>query len=240
MPIAREGWRELLIGTVVLGGLAVLVGLWARPLAIPFVLLWMWVVWFFRDPRRVRDYAPGDLCAPADGTVTEITELERYEPIAGPAVRIGVFMSIFSVHVNRSPCAGRVRSVAYRPGRFLDARHPDSGELNESGTIVLDTSGHVPGPVVVRQVAGLIARRIVCHAAVGDEWAIGQRFGMIKFGSRTELIIPRLPDTEVCVAIGDAVRGGLTILARQPVRSSAEANDGPHREIRRPEEAATA
>ena len=240
MPIAREGWRELLIGTVVLGGMAILCGMWLWPLGIPFLLLWAWLVWFFRDPLRARDYAPGDLCAPSDGTVTEIAELERYEPIAGPAVRIGVFMSIFSVHVNRSPCGGRVRSVAHRPGRFLDARHPDSGKLNESGTIVLDTGDHLPGPVVVRQVAGLIARRIVCHAAVGDEWSIGQRFGMIKFGSRTELIIPRLPDTEVCVAIGDRVWGGLTILARQPVRSSAEANDGPHREIRRPEEAATA
>ena len=232
MPIAREGWPELLTGTVVLGMLALLGGLWFRPIVVPLVLLWAWLVWFFRDPRRARDYAPEELCAPADGTVTEITDLENYEPIAGPAVRIGVFLSIFNVHVNRSPCAGRVRSLEHRPGRFLDARHPDSGKLNESNTIVLDPGDGMPGPVVVRQVAGLIARRIICHASVGDTWTTGHRFGMIKFGSRTELIIPKLPGTEICVSSGDQIRGGTTILVRQPTLPSASAAmSGPGRNL---------
>ncbi len=226
MSIAREGWRELLIGTVVLGGLAVLGGLWVWPLAIPFVVLWMWLVSFFRDPRRVREYAPGELCSPADGTVTEISELEHYAPLAGPAVRLGIFLSIFDVHVNRAPCAGRIRALDYRSGKFLDARDPESGRLNESNTIVLDPDDPLPGPVVVRQIVGLLARRIVCHGSVGDYWGIGRRFGMLKFGSRTELIIPRLADTEICVLVGERVRGGMTILARQPVSPRPESAGG--------------
>jgi len=225
MCITREGWRELLVGTVVLGGLVLLSGLWFPPLAIPFVIVWAWLVSFFRDPKRVREYAPNDLCAPADGTVTEIAELEKYEPITGRAVRIGIFLSLFDVHANRSPCGGRIRSLEYRPGRFLDARHPDSGRRNESNTIVLDPADPMPGPVVVRQIVGLIARRIVCHGLVGDEWTAGQRFGMLKFGSRTELIIPRRADTEICVSLGDKVRAGMTIVARQPVASPV---DPPH------------
>jgi phosphatidylserine decarboxylase len=219
MSIAWEGWKELLLGTAILGGLAVLAGVWFWPVAIPLAVIWVGLVAFFRDPPRRRDYALGELCAPADGTVTEIAELESYGPITGPAVRIGIFLSILSVHVNRAPCAGRVRSLDRRAGRFLDARHADSGKLNESTTVVLDTTDSLPGPVVVRQVAGRIARRIICHASVGDHWTIGQRFGMIKFGSRTELIVPQLADTRICVSKGDKVRGGLTILARQAVSS---------------------
>ena len=217
MPIAREGWRELLIGTVVLGGLAVLVGLWARPLAIPFMLLWMWLVWFFRDPRRVRDYVPGDLCAPADGTVTEITELERYGPIAGPAVRIGIFLSLLDVHANRAPCSGTIRALSYRAGEFLDARHPESGRRNESNTLLIEPDAPMPGPVEVRQVAGILARRIICHVDANEHLPIGARFGLIKFGSRTELIIPRYSGTGIKVKLGSKVRAGLTIVARQAV-----------------------
>lgn len=243
MSIAREGWRELLIGTVVLGGLAALGGWWFPPLALPFVIVWVWLVSFFRDPVRSREYAPGELCAPADGTVTEIAELEDYGPIAGPAVRIGLFLSLFDVHANRSPCGGRILSLEYRPGQFLDARHPESGRRNESNTIVLETTDPMPGPIVVRQIAGLIARRIVCHGSVGDRWVAGQRFGMLKFGSRTELIIPRQPGTEICVSIGDKVRAGLTIVARQPVVSSVSTPPremearGDEKQLRRPEPA---
>ncbi|MCP4592900.1 MAG: phosphatidylserine decarboxylase [bacterium] len=216
MPIAREGWRELLLGTVVLAALAVVGALWFWPAVVPCVVVWLWLVSFFRDPRRLRTYAPGEFCSPADGTVTEVAELDHYDPLDGPAVRIGIFLSLFNVHINRSPCHGRVRSVEHRSGGFLDARHPDSSRLNESVTVVLDPADGLPGPVVVRQVAGLIARRIVCHGKVGDEWPIGHRFGMIKFGSRTELIIPRLPETEVRVSPGDRVRAGLSIIAAQP------------------------
>ena len=217
IPIAREGIREMTLATLVLGALAAAGYYLFWPLAIPFVVVWIWTISFFRDPPRRRTYEAGDLCAPADGTVTEIAELDEHEDIGGPAIRVGIFLSLFNVHVNRAPCSGRVRFLSYRAGEFLDARHPESGQRNESNLVLLDTDEPMPGPVVVRQVAGLVARRIICHATAKQPLAIGERFGLIKFGSRTELIIPRLAGTEILVSLGDSVRAGLTIMARQPV-----------------------
>jgi phosphatidylserine decarboxylase len=217
MPIAREGIREIALATLILG-LCVWGGVWLFwPLAIPFVIVWIWVISFFRDPTRRRSYAVGDLCGPADGTITEATELDYHDAIGGPAIRIGMFLSLFNVHINRAPCSGRVKKVSYRKGEFLDARHPDSGQRNESNTLLIDPDSPMPGPVEVRQVAGLVARRIICHAVPDQHLPIGARFGLIKFGSRTELIIPRTPTTEILVKPGDKVRAGLTIVARQPV-----------------------
>ncbi len=217
MPIAREGLREIALATVVLGLCAWGVSLVFWPLAIPLVLVWIWVVLFFRDPARRRSYVGGDLCGPADGTVTEVTELDHHESIGGPAVRIGIFLSLFDVHINRAPCSGRVRQLSYNSGEFLDARNPESGHRNESNTLLIDPDDPMPGPVEVRQVAGLLARRIICHAAPNEHLQIGSRFGLIKFGSRTELIIPRRENTEVLIGVGDKVRAGLTIIARQPI-----------------------
>ena len=216
LPIAKEGLREMLLGTLVLGALGAGCVYLFWPLVVAPVVLWLWLIAFFRDPRRVREYAPGDLCSPADGTITEIAELDGYESIEGPVLRIGMFLSLFNVHVNRAPCGGTVRGVDYKEGEFLDARHPESGTRNESNRLMIEPDEPMPGPIYVRQVAGLVARRIICHAKSGDHMPIGYRFGLIKFGSRTELIIPRREDTEVLVALGDKVRGGLTILARQP------------------------
>ena len=215
LPIAPEGLREIAISTVILGALAGLAGWLFWPAAIPFAVVWLWVLSFFRDPCRERTFGPGDLCAAADGRVTEIVQLAEHEAVGGPAIRIGIFLSLFNVHVNRSPCAGTVRKVTYKPGRFLDARHPDSGRLNESNTLLIDPDGPLPGPIEVRQVAGLVARRIICHALESYRLEIGQRFGLIKFGSRTELIVPKLDNTEILVRVGEKVRGGLTIVARQ-------------------------
>jgi len=227
MPIAKEGAREILLASLVLAALAGL-GYWLYwPLAVPFVILWLWVLSFFRDPKRQRCYQPGDLCSPADGTVTEITELEHYESLNGPAIRIGIFLSLFNVHVNRSPCSGTVRQVSYRAGEFLDARDPQAGLRNESNTLLIDPDSPLPGPVEVRQVAGMVARRIINHVRGNEHMPIGYRFGMIKFGSRTELIIPKLPDTVVLVNIGDKVHGGLTILARQNVGTVAVSHSRP-------------
>jgi len=225
LPIATEGMREIVWSTLILGALAA-GGAWlAWPLAVPFIIVWLWVISFFRDPRRIRTYRAGDLCAPADGTVTEVSELDGYDGIIGPAWRVGIFLSIFNVHVNRAPVSARVRAVLHRPGEFLDARHKESGRRNESNTLVIEPDPPMPGPLVLRQVAGMVARRIICHAKAGDHLAIGERFGMIKFGSRTELIIPRRANTEIMVRVGDAVRGGLTIIARQP-SGQAEVNVG--------------
>jgi len=218
MFIAKEGIKEIALATLVLGGIASGLFYIAWPLAVPFVIVWLWVLAFFRDPpRHKKSFAAGELCSPADGTITEVVEIENHPTIGGPAVRIGMFLSLFNVHINRSPCAGTVRSLSYRKGEFLDARHPESGQRNESNSVVIDPVPPLPGPVVVRQVAGLVARRIVCHAKAGQSLALGQRFGLIKFGSRTELIIPLVHNTEVTVAVGDRARAGLTLLARQPI-----------------------
>ncbi len=178
--------------------------------ALPALLL-LFTLYFFRDPRRTIPSDPGLLVSPADGTVTEISTLPRVDGIEEPSVRIGIFLSIFNVHVNRSPCDGIVKTTRYTPGRFLDARDPKSGSLNEANAIVLDRPD---GPVVVRQVAGTIARRIVCAIQENQKLERGQRIGMIKFGSRTELYVPQRVVAEVSVKVGDKVKGGETILAR--------------------------
>lgn len=220
MPIAREGLREIALATVVLGLLAWGAAWASWPLAIPFALVWVWVLSFFRDPIRLGTFERGDLCAPADGTVTEITLLDNYEPLGGPAIRIGMFLSLFNVHVNRSPYSGTVRSLSYRAGEYLDARHPESGKRNESNTLLIDPDAPLLGPIEVRQVAGFIARRIICHARANQHLNIGERFGLIKFGSRTELVIPQRSGTEILVKLGDQVRAGLTVMARQPLSAS--------------------
>jgi phosphatidylserine decarboxylase len=207
--------REIGVATIVLAAVACGLGLLWWPLAVFPLAIWLWVISFFRDPPRHGRFGDDELGSPADGTVTEITELEHHSTIGGPALRIGIFLSLFNVHVNRMPCAGRIRDIRYKKGEFLDARHKESGERNESNTLLIDPDGSLPGPVIVRQVAGLVARRIICHAKPGEPWKRGGRFGMIKFGSRTELIVPRLESTEISVRIGDKVYGGLTPLVRQ-------------------------
>jgi phosphatidylserine decarboxylase len=176
------------------------------------------VIFFFRDPRRVTLFARGELCAPADGKVTEITHLDHDPDVGGPAIRIGIFLSIFDVHANRSPCRGRVLEIRPAAGEYLDARDPDSGHRNESNTLVIDPSPPVAGPIVVRQIAGKVARRIVCHATVNDELMIGERFGMIKFGSRSELILPDREGTEIKAWVGQSVRAGESVVAVQRSR----------------------
>ena len=222
--IAKEGIREITLATIILGGLALLASWVFWPLAIIPIAVWVWVLAFFRDPPRRAAFGPGELCSPADGTVTEITELDHHEPLGGPAVRVGIFLSLFNVHINRAPCSGRVRSLHYRAGEFLDARHPESGRRNECNTIWIDPDPPIPGPVEVRQVAGLVARRIICNVKATEHLRLGQKYGMIKCGSRTELIMPRGPETKVAVKVGDKVRAGVTLILRQAAanRSASE------------------
>ncbi len=217
MGLAREGLREMVLGSIALGlaawGLSYLHWL----AVVPVAAVWIWLITFFRDPRRVAQFEPGQMCSPADGKVTEITRLDYHEEVGGAAIRVGIFLSIFNVHINRAPCGGVVSKVTYQKGKFLDARDPDSGQLNEANTLVIQPEAPCCGPVVVRQVAGLIARRIICHASVGTGLGRGERFGMIKFGSRTELIVPDVAGTEVMVGIGQSVRAGTTLVLAQPL-----------------------
>ena len=147
------------------------------------------------------------MVAPADGEVVEIKDMVEPEFLNVPCTRVAIFLNVFNVHINRSPCEGVVKGTKYKPGKFLDVRHPDCSTLNESNTIHL-------GDVVVKQIAGLIARRIVCEAKPQDKLARGEKFGMIKFGSRTELYIPKARVEEIRVKLKDKVKGGETILAR--------------------------
>jgi len=221
MLLTRDGLREIALSTLVLGGgggvaayLALAVSPWYWLAAAPGLLAWLFTLLFFRDPPRVIPAGEGLMVAPADGKVTEITPLPSYEGIHGPALRIGIFLSIFDVHINRSPCAGRVTATAYAPGQFLDARHKDCGARNEANTVVIAPAEAFPGPVIVRQIAGVIARRIVCRVGAGSTVARGQRFGMIKFGSRTELIVPAGGGLEPAVKLNDHVRAGRTVIIR--------------------------
>jgi phosphatidylserine decarboxylase len=214
LPLTRHGWREMLVGTLVLAGLAAILAWVWRPLAmlpLPFLLF---LFAFFRDPDRP---VPGNgrtVVSPADGMVSDITELEHDELLGGPAVRIGIFLSVFNVHVNRAPCAGRVVETRYKKGKFINAlHHNEASTQNESNTIILaEPAGQRP-VAVVKQIVGLIARRIVCTVGQGDLLQRGQRIGMIKFGSRTELYLPKWLGPRVSVKVGQNVRGAADVVA---------------------------
>jgi len=228
IPLTPSGGREIALISLLLGGpaaagfMAAALGTpWCWPLAVLLTALWGAGLAFFRDPERATPNEPGILVAPADGKVVESVKLDHDERIGGPATRLSIFLSVLDVHVNRSPCAGVVVSMQYRPGRFLDARDPNSGSLNEANTIIIDPDEPGVGPVVVRQIAGLIARRIVCCVKVGDHIEAGQRIGLIKFGSRTELIMPGHDRYAPAVQVGDRARGAVTIMARRIARGPA-------------------
>ncbi len=202
LPLAREGWPFVAVPAAVAAVLA-LVG--RRRLALPFAAAAAASAGFFRDPERLAPTTPGAVLAPADGRVMGVED--AVDPFVGPAVRVSIFLSPLDVHVNRAPIAGLVVDTAYTPGRFLAAYDPDAGELNERCALRLQGDS---ARVTVVQIAGVVARRIVCRVGAGDKLAAGERFGMIRFGSRTDCYMPR--STEVRVSPGDRVRGGETVL----------------------------
>jgi phosphatidylserine decarboxylase len=194
---------------LVLAGVAVwFVSTW---LALVFLALFIFTIAFFRDPDRPVPRDPSLIVAPADGRVRDIVDLDEKEVLKMKTRRVGIFLSIFDVHTNRAPIDGRIIYRQHHEGLCLDARDPDCPEENEATTWAFENSR---GTVVVRQLTGAIARRIVEWANVGDELKKGERFGMIRFGSRTELYLPL--DAEVLVKRGDHVFGGSTVIARLP------------------------
>jgi phosphatidylserine decarboxylase len=215
LRFTRHGFREMLIGTLVLIVVAVGLG-WAWwPLALVVLPVLVWLFAFFRDPERVVPVDQHVMVSPADGKVSDITELPNYELLGGPCVRVGIFLSVFDVHINRAPCDGAVVDVIYKRGKFINAlSHEQASEQNESNTVVLaEPAAEHRRIAVVKQIVGLIARRIVFTAQRGDMLSRGQRIGMIKFGSRTELYIPKWLEPKIEVSVGQAVRGATDVIA---------------------------
>jgi phosphatidylserine decarboxylase len=173
------------------------------------LLLTIYVFWFFRDPTRVSPNDPDAVVAAADGKVADIVEIDEPELVHARQKRVGIFLSVFDVHTNRAPVEGRIIYKKSHAGLCLDARHADCTTKNRAVTWAFENSR---GIFVVRQLTGMIARRIVGWSNVGDELKKGDRFGMIRFGSRTEVYLPL--DAEVLVKVGDRVTGGTSVIAR--------------------------
>jgi len=220
LPVARAGIAELLVFSTLfffLSAVVVLLGVLVDPLLLMLLFLtlapWLFVVSFFRDPKRIVLADPDVLVSPADGTVTHVGETSDPDFPGGRAFTISIFLSVFNVHVNRLPRSGRVAALRYYPGEFCDARSADCSIRNEQFWIDL-TDGRTGGPVRVKQIAGAIARRIVCWLRPDEDVRAGERLGMIKFGSRTEVSVPVELVQQTLVKVGDRVHGGSTVLLR--------------------------
>ena len=209
IPIVKEGWP--FVGA--LGGAAVVTGAlgWTVP-AVALGAVTIFTGWFFRNPRRVAPCEAGLVVSPGDGKVVAIEQ--DYEPryLKAQATRLSIFLNIFDVHVNRIPCEGVVENVIYQPGRFVAANKPDATLRNEQNALCIRTVGDAK--VLCVQVAGLIARRIVCWVNPGDAVTRGERYGLIRFGSRMDVFLPE--GSTLKVAVGDRVRGGCDVLAMLP------------------------
>jgi phosphatidylserine decarboxylase len=265
IPLTRYGLPEVVVYPAAILAMMAAVGLFG-PMIVPvwsailadgvLALVLVWALMFFRDPHRQTPQDDRLWLAPADGTIMDVERVDEPAFIGGPALRIGIFLSIFNTHINRSPCDARVEKITYRKGKFVNAMNPLAGKINESNDLAMvRLSSRVPGRsslvsggvagatpcgcpgqaqgpdsgsdhpratsdkrqatrFVVRQVSGAIARRIVCAAREGQQLAQGQRFGMIKFGSRTELYVPANEGIECIVRVGDKVQAGITPVAR--------------------------
>lgn len=216
MALSLYGLKEWLLATVlaaIIAAASIAIGWWW--LAILAGILWVAAIGFFRDPlgRRPETDSEHDMVSPADGRISAVEHVDDHPATDGPAVIVRIFLSVLDVHINRAPCDATVQELVYKPGKYLDARSEESARVNESNLIIMQRPcGTRFG---VRQVSGAIARRIVCPLQSGDTLNRAQRFGMIKFGSTTELILPDHGEQGpvVHVSKGDRVRGAVTILA---------------------------
>ena len=218
-PFTRYGTRELALSVLLAGGLTALAAwLWLPAAVVPAAVLVVAVA-FFRDPERTPPEDDDLLVSPADGRVADIEEVREDAFLGADALRVGVFMSVFNVHVNRAPLDGKVVFRDYRPGRFLNAMGSEASRQNECSLVGIERPDGTR--VLVKQIAGLIARRIVTDCEVGGELARGERIGMVKFGSRLEVYVPVSAGFEVAVAVGDVVRAGSSALGRLPTSGEA-------------------
>lgn len=201
--MVRDGF---LYGGGMLAAAALIAWLAGWPYAIPALLLAAFFLWFFRDPERQVPATPGTIVSPADGKVTAIaqTEIDSVRH-----TRLSIFLNVFNVHVNRSPIAGVVRAVEYKRGKFGNAMGAISSDQNEQNIVTVESEGHT---VIFKQIAGLLARRIVFTPKVGDVLARGQRIGLIKFSSRVDVVLG--PDVALSVKVGDHVKGGSSVLGQ--------------------------
>ena len=203
IPIAKDGYIFILPLAVLTGIFWALSWFWVTGL---FVGLFLFVTWFFRDPERSIPEDPNAIVSPGDGKIVEIIS-EKDTLLDEAYTRVSIFLNVFNVHVNRVPISGKIQATRYNPGKFFNAASHKASLDNEQSAILLN-NGHVT--ILVKQIAGLIARRIVCWAKEGDEYQRGQRFGLIRFGSRVDIFLPE--GTDIKVAIGDIVNGGSSII----------------------------
>ena len=214
-PFARGSETTIVVIVILTTGAVALWVHWPHlltaVLAIFLIAVLLFLFYFLRDPERQPPTGDGLFVAPADGRVVTVQQTEEPNFLRGPATQISIFMSILDVHINRAPVSGEVAFREYRPGRFLPAYRREASDENESNLL-----GLVEGEmrILIKQVAGILARRIVCWPSVGQRLTRGQRFGLIKLGSRVDLFLP--PDVEVMVALDDKLRAGETVLARVP------------------------
>ena len=225
IPLTKYGWPQVVVFPVIVLAVMIVFPLAgsARGGLPPWVILLVeallasvciFVLAFFRDPYRKPPSDKNLLLAPADGRITDIEIVEEDNFIGGAALRIGIFLSIFSTHINRAPCNVKVEKITYRKGKYKNAANPQSGRINESNNLDLVRTDGAQQRLIVRQISGAIARRIVCKVSEGQVLTGGEKFGMIKFGSRTELYVPSRENAKCLVRIGDKVKAGLTPLVR--------------------------
>lgn len=232
LPFARVGLAELLVFSIIAFGGAGLFSFVALQFPMPpalqittwllcatFAVVGVLIAWFFRNPHRIIPHDTGVVVSPADGKLVAIEEIAHDDFIGGPAIQIGIFLSIFNVHINRSPIAARVIGLVYRKGKYLNALRPESARENEQLAVRIEGNELPHRRMIVRQITGAIARRIVCWLKPGDELTAGEQFGMIKLGSRTELVMPREAGLEIVARLGDHVKAGSTVLARYASRT---------------------
>ena len=215
MNFAREGLLFIAIAAVVAAsafGFAISRRSWGLWLAaFVLLLLALWVAYFFRDPERVGDRGASLVVSPADGKLIMITEIDEPSFVRGRAIRLSIFMNVFNVHVNRYPVDGVVKHIHYNKGKFFNASAEKSSLENEQMSVGIETGSH---RVLVRQIAGLIARRIVTYSKLGETVRQGDRMGIIRFGSRVDVFLP--PGSTVRAKLGDVTTAGVTILAELP------------------------